>query len=146
LLYRYKSIPRPSKDEKVLALYDTDNKEEMRYLEEKFLSKTYFDSLAYQNITIRYRAIKAPFTRQLSFHGASRVMRILGKKTTRAKESLLSKLGMIRSRPDMVPRPKMSRQQSQWVERPLEEVDDEEEEFEEKDTRQKYKQQQSCHF
>ena len=73
-------------------------------------------------------------------------MRILGKKTTRAKESLLSKLGMIRSRPDMVPRPKMSRQQSQWVERPLEEVDDEEEEVEDKDTRQKYKQQQSCHF
>ena len=54
MLYRYKSIPRPSKDEKVLALYDTDNKEEMRYLEEKFLSKTYFDSLAYQNITIRF--------------------------------------------------------------------------------------------
>ena len=24
-----------------------------RYLEEKFLNKTYFDSLAYQNITIR---------------------------------------------------------------------------------------------
>ena len=55
MLYRYKSIPRPSKDEKVLALYDTDNKEEMRYLEEKFLSKTYFDSLAYQNITIRFK-------------------------------------------------------------------------------------------
>ena len=76
---RYKNIPRPTKDEKILALYDTDNKEEMRwfweegnlflflflrernlflflflrYLEEKFLNKTYFDSLAYQNITIR---------------------------------------------------------------------------------------------
>jgi len=90
---RYKNIPRPTKDEKILALYDTDNKEEMRYLEEKFLNKTYFDSLAYQNITIRYRAIKTPFSRQMSFAGASKVLRVLGKKTTRAKESLLSKLG-----------------------------------------------------
>merc|ERR1712032_173099 len=40
-----------------------------------------------------YRAIKAPFSRQMSFAGASRVLRVLGKKTTRAKESLLSKLG-----------------------------------------------------
>ena len=50
---RYKNVPRPTKDEKIVSLYDTDNKEEMRYLEEKFLTKTYFDSLAYQNITRR---------------------------------------------------------------------------------------------
>ena len=137
----------------------------VRYLEEKFLNKTYFDSLAYQNITIRsvdkcskfcfslsliavrrYRAIKAPFSRQMSFAGASRVLRVLGKKTTRAKESLLSKLGMIRSRPGMAERPMMFRQQSAWVERDFKEVDEEEEEEEEKDTRWKYKQQKSCHF
>ena len=29
---RYKNIPRPTKDEKILALYDTDNKEEMRLI------------------------------------------------------------------------------------------------------------------
>jgi hypothetical protein len=134
----------------------------MRYLEEKFLAKTYFDNLAYQNMTRRlsfpslqcadprnlprYRAIKAPFSRQISFAGASRVMRVLGKKTTRAKESLLSKLGMIRARPGMAPRPAMMRQQSAWVERPLEEVQEGEEEEEERDTRQKYRQQKSCHF
>ena len=50
---RYKNVPRSTKDEKIVSLYDTDNKEEMRYLEEKFLTKTYFDSLAYQNITRR---------------------------------------------------------------------------------------------
>ena len=157
-----------------------------RYLEEKFLNKTYFDSLAYQNITIRsvdwwfskkimqdtfwmllfhsrlwneicltmsfpsrYRAIKAPFSRQMSFAGASRVLRVLGKKTTRAKESLLSKLGMIRSRTGMAERPKMARQQSAWVERDFKEVEEgeeEDEDEEEKDTRWKYKQQKSCHF
>jgi len=90
---RYKNVPRSTKDEKILALYDTDNKEEMRYLEEKFLTKSYFDSLAYQNITRRYKAMKAPFQRQVSFAGASRVLRVLGKKTTRAKESILQKLG-----------------------------------------------------
>ena len=97
----------------------------------------------------RYRAIKAPFSRQMSFAGASRVLRVLGKKTTRAKESLLSKLGMIRSRPGMDERPKMARQQSAWVEREFKEVEEgeeEEEKEEEKDTRWKYKQQKSCHF
>ena len=96
----------------------------------------------------RYRAIKAPFSRQMSFAGASRVLRVLGKKTTRAKESLFSKLGMIRSRPGMAERPKMARQQSAWVEREFKEVEEgeEEEEEEEKDTRWKYKQQKSCHF
>ena len=100
----------------------------------------------------RYRAIKTPFSRQMSFAGASKVLRVLGKKTTRAKESLLSKLGMIRSRTGMAERPKMARQQSAWVERDFKEVEegDEEEEEEgeevEKDTRWKYKQQKSCHF
>ena len=85
----------------------------------------------------------------MSFAGASRVLRVLGKKTTRAKESLLSKLGMIRSRLGMAERPKMARQQSAWVERDFKEVEegeDGEEEEEEKDTRWKYKQQKSCHF
>ena len=72
-------------------------------------------------------------------------MRILGKKTTRAKESLLSSLGMIRSSSGMAPRPAMARQQSAWVERPLEEVEEGEEEEEEKDTRHKYKRQTTCH-
>ena len=66
---RYKNIPTSSKDEKIISLYDTDNKEEMRYLEEKFKSKSYFDSMAYQNIMRRYKALKAPFTRQVSFAG-----------------------------------------------------------------------------
>ena len=80
------------------------------------------------------------------------MLRVLGKKTTRAKESLLSKLGMIRSRPGMDERPKMARQQSAWVEREFKEVqegeeeEEEEEEEKEKDTRWKYKQQKSCHF
>ena len=78
------------------------------------------------------------------------MLRVLGKKTTRAKESLFSKLGMIRSRPGMAERPKMARQQSAWVEREFKEVEEgeeeEEEEEEEKDTRWKYKQHKSCHF
>ena len=93
----------------------------------------------------RYHALAAPFSRQLSFTGASRVLRVLGKKTSRAKESLLSKLGMIRSSSSMEARPSFKRQQSAWVERPLEEVEEGEEE-EEKDTRSQYKQQKSCHF
>merc|ERR1712183_38143 len=92
---RYKSIPATSKDEKIIALYDTDNKEEMRYLEEKFKSKSYFDSLAYQNIMRRYKAIKSPFKRQVSFAGASRVVRVLGKKSSRARETVMQKLGKI---------------------------------------------------
>lgn len=60
ILPRYKNIPHLTKDDKILALYDTDNKEEMRYLEEKFLTKTYFDSLAYQNITRRLSALDMP--------------------------------------------------------------------------------------
>ena len=94
---RYKSIPSSSKDEKIISLYDTDNKEEMRYLEEKFKSKSYFDSLAYQNMMRRYQAPKAPFKRQLSFAGASRVFRVLGKKSTRAKETVLHRLGKIQN-------------------------------------------------
>jgi len=94
---RYKNIPSTSKDEKIIALYDTDNKEEMRYLEEKFKSKSYFDSLAYQNIMRRYKAIKSPFKRQVSFAGASKVIRVLGKKSTRAKENVLQKLGKIQN-------------------------------------------------
>ena len=93
----------------------------------------------------RYHALAAPFSRQISFTGASRVLRVLGKKTSRAKESLLSKLGMIRSSSSMEKRPSFKRQQSAWVERPLEEVEEGEEE-EEKDTRSQYKQQKSCHF
>merc|ERR1712106_882100 len=94
---RSKSIPATSKDEKIIALYDTDNKEEMRYLEEKFKSKSYFDSLAYQNIRRRYKALKSPFKRQVSFAGASKVIRVLGKKSTRAKENVMQKLGKIQN-------------------------------------------------
>ena len=94
---RYKNIPSSSKDEKIISLYDTDNKEEMRYLEEKFKSKSYFDSLAYQNLMRNYEALKAPFKRQVSFAGAARVFRVLGKKSTRAKESVLQKLGRIQN-------------------------------------------------
>merc|ERR1712112_273561 len=94
---RYKNIPSTSKDEKIIALYDTDNKEEMRYLEEKFKSKSYFDSLAYQNIMRRYKAIKSPFKRQVSFAWASKVMRVLGKKTSRARENVMQKLGKIQN-------------------------------------------------
>ena len=94
---RYKNIPTSSKDEKIISLYDTDNKEEMRYLEEKFKSKSYFDSMAYQNIMRRYKALKAPFTRQVSFAGAARVFRVLGKKSTRAKETVLQRLGRIQN-------------------------------------------------
>ena len=94
---RYKNIPSSSKDEKIISLYDTDNKEEMRYLEEKFKSKSYFDSLAYQNIMRRYKALKAPFRRQVSFAGAARAFRVLGKKSTRAKETVLQKLGKIQN-------------------------------------------------
>ena len=94
---RYKNIPTSSKDEKIISLYDTDNKEEMRYLEEKFKSKSYFDSMAYQNIMRRYKALKAPFRRQVSFAGAARVFRVLGKKSTRAKESVLQRLGRIQN-------------------------------------------------
>ena len=92
---RYKNIPASNKDEKIISLYDTDNKEEMRYLEEKFRSKSYFDSLAYQNIMMRYKALKAPFKRQVSFAGAARVFRVLGKKSTRAKDNVLQRLGRI---------------------------------------------------
>jgi len=94
---RYKSIPKNTKDEKIIALYDTDNKEEMRYLEEKFKSKSYFDSLAYQNIMRRYKALKSPFKRQVSFAGASKVMRVLGKKSSRAKENVMQRLGKIQN-------------------------------------------------
>ena len=94
---RYKNIPTSSKDEKIISLYDTDNKEEMRYLEEKFKSKSYFDSMAYQNIMRRYKALKAPFRRQVSFAGAARVFRVLGKKSTRAKETVLQRLGRIQN-------------------------------------------------
>ena len=92
---RYKNIPASNKDEKIISLYDTDNKEEMRYLEEKFRSKSYFDSLAYQNIMMRYKALKAPFKRQVSFAGAARVFRVLGKKSSRAKDNVLQRLGRI---------------------------------------------------
>jgi len=94
---RYKSIPTNSKDEKIIALYDTDNKEEMRYLEEKFKSKSYFDSLAYQNIMRRYKALKSPFKRQVSFAGASKMVRVLGKKTSRARENVMQRLGKIQN-------------------------------------------------
>jgi len=99
---RYKNIPTTSKDEKIIAMYDTDNKEEMRYLEAKFKSNSYFDSLAYANIMRRYRALRAPmgrpaFGRQISLAGAGRVMRVLGKKTGRAKETVLNKLGKIQN-------------------------------------------------
>ena len=94
---RYKSIPTNSKDEKIIALYDTDNKEEMRYLEEKFKSKSYFDSLAYQNIMRRYKALKSPFKRQVSFAGASKMVRVLGTKTSRARENVMQRLGKIQN-------------------------------------------------
>merc|ERR1711887_335348 len=94
---RYKNIPATSKDDKIVSLYDTDNEEEMKYLEEKFKSKSYFDSLAYQNIMRRYKAIKAPFKRQVSFAGASKVIRVLGKKSTRARETVMQKLGKIQN-------------------------------------------------
>merc|ERR1711963_562429 len=60
-------------------------------------SKSYFDSLAYQNIMRRYKALKSPFKRQVSFAGAARAFRVLGKKSTRAKETVLQKLGKIQN-------------------------------------------------
>merc|ERR1711902_415898 len=110
---RYKNIPASNKDEKIISLYDTDNKEEMRYLEEKFRTRSYFDSLAYQNIMTRYKALMAPFKRQVSFAGAARVFRVLGKKSTRAKETVFQRLGRIQnpfSRQNSVITPAFQRQ------------------------------------
>ena len=53
--------------------------------------------MAYQNIMRRYKALKAPFRRQVSFAGAARVFRVLGKKSTRAKETVLQRLGRIQN-------------------------------------------------
>jgi len=143
---RYKSIPATSKDEKIIALYDTDNKEEMRYLEEKFKSKSYFDSLAYQNIMRRYKAMKSPFKRQVSFAGASKVIRVLGKKSTRAKENVMQKLGKIQnpfSRQNSVFPNLFTRQTSvhPTMFEGIEEIDDDEQ-----PKHSKYKTQQSCAF
>ena len=150
---RYKNIPASNKDEKIISLYDTDNKEEMRYLEEKFRSKSYFDSLAYQNIMMRYKALKAPFKRQVSFAGAARVFRVLGKKSSRAKDNVLQRLGRIQ-----IENP-FSRQNSvvpnifqrQHTVNPVNMFEDEFDEVEDdniqtKPTHQNYQTQKSCLF
>ena len=148
---RYKSIPSSCKDEKIISLYDTDNREEMRYLEEKFKSKSYFDSLAYQNIVQRYKSVTAPFRRQVSLAGAAKVFRVLGKKSTRAKQSVLQRLGKIQnpfSRQNSVV-PNMFQRQF-TVHNPhgmfddIQEIEDDEEDN--LPTTNKYKTQQSCAF
>ena len=145
---RYKHIPSSNKDEKVISLYDTDNKEEMRYLEEKFRSKSYFDSLAYQNIMRRYKALKAPFKRQVSFAGAARVFRVLGKKSTRAKETVLQRLGRIQnpfSRQNSVIPHAFNRQNTVHPTM-FEEIEEIEDDDNLKATCSNYKTQQSCLF
>jgi len=142
---RYKNIPATSKDDKIVALYDTDNTEEMRFLEEKFKSKSYFDSLAYQNIMRRYKALKAPFKRQVSFAGASRVVRVLGKKSSRARETVMHKLGKIQnpfSRQNSV-FPNLFHKQTSVHPTMFEDIA---ETMDGKPTHSKYKTQQSCLF
>jgi len=142
---RYKNIPATSKDDKIVALYDTDNTEEMRFLEEKFKSKSYFDSLAYQNIMRRYKALKAPFKRQVSFAGASRVVRVLGKKSSRARETVMQRLGKIQnpfSRQNSV-FPNLFHRQTSVHPTMFDGID---ENMDEKPTHSKYKTQQSCLF
>ena len=147
---RYKTIPACIKDEKIISLYDTDNKEEMRYLEEKFKNKSYFDSLAYQNIIDRYKALTAPIRRQVNFSGAAKLFRVLGKKSTRAKQNVLQRLGKMQnpfSRQNSVV-PNMYQRQF-TVHNPNGMFDDFQEVTEEEDeivTTNKYKTQQSCAF
>merc|ERR1711915_739029 len=45
------------------------------------------------NIMRRYKALKSPFKRQVSFAGASKMVRVLGKKTSRARENVMQRLG-----------------------------------------------------
>ena len=146
---RYKNIPASNKDEKIISLYDTDNKEEMRYLEEKFRTRSYFDSLAYQNIMTRYKALMAPFKRQVSFAGAARVFRVLGKKSTRAKETVFQRLGRIQnpfSRQNSVITPAFQRQHTvhPTMFEDVEEVDDDD--HHPAAAHSNYQTQQSCLF
>ena len=87
----------PSRDTKVLSLYDTDNREEIMFLEKKYLSQTYFDRLAYANVLQRYN-VERSFLENTAF--IRNMRRIAMKKTSRGKLLMFKKMDNIIISPD----------------------------------------------
>ncbi|XP_023323588.1 F-actin-monooxygenase mical1 isoform X2 [Eurytemora carolleeae] len=75
--------------QRIISLYQTDNKEEIRYLEEKYLSKGYFANLAYSNLLHRYKSTKPNPGRE----GGRKIKQSLRRKSFHLKEKILLKLG-----------------------------------------------------
>jgi len=80
---------KPSLKNNIIRLYDTDNKEEMRYLSEKFLARSFFDNLSYDNIIYRYKATGSRPGKE----GSKKIRQALRKKSLRIKENIYLRLG-----------------------------------------------------
>ena len=87
---RYKNIPYSAKDDRIVSLYDTDNPEEIMFLEKKYLSATYFDGMLYRNVILRHKISDSSFEMT---HLSENIRRLLIKKSLRARFAVLEKMG-----------------------------------------------------